>query len=268
MPDDTTTARRQLLGLLIDRVEQDGLLGAETPLLRPLIEAEQAGTSPRVKITMHDETTSAAVRPLLHDLDARRHELADVLLRSSDAPWPALIGQAAILQADNARLYQELDALTAAQPPVVSDLLVQHDVTRKALAGALGAGWHLNWEQLVDRARRTNETAMGTADAPPTAACCTARYMYEPGEIWTCTLNPGHNGDHVDASDGTRYWNDHVGFHPDTDAPPTDPPVVARCSPLINPACPGHTDADRCERAASPAPDHQPQHALHEEQTA
>lgn len=34
----------------------------------------------------------------------------------------------------------------------VSDVLEQHDATRKALADALGLGWHLNWEQLLTAA--------------------------------------------------------------------------------------------------------------------
>ncbi|WP_393075110.1 hypothetical protein [Streptomyces sp. LN704] len=40
-----------------------------------------------------------------------------------------------------------------------SDVLVEHDVHRKALADALGEGWHLNWDQLLAAARRTVETA-------------------------------------------------------------------------------------------------------------
>lgn len=41
----------------------------------------------------------------------------------------------------------------------VSDVLEEHDVNRKALAEAIHAGLHLNWEQLIDTARRTYEAA-------------------------------------------------------------------------------------------------------------
>lgn len=41
----------------------------------------------------------------------------------------------------------------------VSDVLVAHEVNRKALADALGAGWHLNWAQLIEAATRQHEVA-------------------------------------------------------------------------------------------------------------
>lgn len=258
--DDTTDARRELLLVLLSRAERNVLNEAERPLLRPLVEAEMAhgqamidqyaADAPWLKAAAEDHSeTRRLADEAAATFDARRRELADVLLRSRDASWSALIGQVAIVQADNARIYGEHDALIAAQPTSVSHVLVQHDVTRKALADALGAGWHLSWEQLIDRARRTNENAMG--GTPADAARCTARYRCELGEIWTCILNPGHNGDHVDASDGNRYWNDHVGFQSDTDAAPADRPGIARCPPLVNSNCPGHVGPPYCERAPS-----------------
>lgn len=42
------------------------------------------------------------------------------------------------------------------RPLTASDVRVAHEVTRKALAGALDAGLHLNWPQLVDEARRSH----------------------------------------------------------------------------------------------------------------
>lgn len=41
----------------------------------------------------------------------------------------------------------------------VPEVLEEHDVHRKALADAIHAGWHLNWQQLIDTARRTYEGA-------------------------------------------------------------------------------------------------------------
>jgi hypothetical protein len=37
-----------------------------------------------------------------------------------------------------------------------SDVLVQHDVTRKAMCDALGVGYHLNWQQIIDTAQRSH----------------------------------------------------------------------------------------------------------------
>jgi hypothetical protein len=37
-----------------------------------------------------------------------------------------------------------------------SDVLVQHDVTRKAMCDALGVGYHLNWQQIIDAAQRSH----------------------------------------------------------------------------------------------------------------
>lgn len=41
----------------------------------------------------------------------------------------------------------------------VSEVLVEHDAHRKALAEAIRAGLHLNWEQLIETARQTFEGA-------------------------------------------------------------------------------------------------------------
>jgi hypothetical protein len=82
---DTTRHRRALLGVLLDRLERGVLLPAEVLLLRPLVTAEQAAADarPATRITVHDDATSAAVRPLLDDLDTLRvrAEQAEDLLR-------------------------------------------------------------------------------------------------------------------------------------------------------------------------------------------
>ena len=43
------------------------------------------------------------------------------------------------------------------RPLTASDVRVAHEITRKALAGALDAGLHLNWPQLVDQAQRSHD---------------------------------------------------------------------------------------------------------------
>jgi hypothetical protein len=43
------------------------------------------------------------------------------------------------------------------RPLTASDVMVAHEITRKALASALDAGLHLNWPQLVGQAQRSRE---------------------------------------------------------------------------------------------------------------
>lgn len=77
--------------------------------------------------------------------------------------WVDWIANAvAPLVADEVRA--EVDRIRAAvtegksigRPLTASDVQVAHEVTRKALANALGAGLHLNWPQLVDEAQRSH----------------------------------------------------------------------------------------------------------------
>lgn len=42
------------------------------------------------------------------------------------------------------------------RPLTASDVMVAHEITRKALAHALDAGLHLNWPQLVNEAQRAH----------------------------------------------------------------------------------------------------------------
>lgn len=77
--------------------------------------------------------------------------------------WVDWIANAvAPLVADEVRA--EVDRIRAAvtegksigRPHTASDVMVAHEVTRKALANALDAGLHLNWPQLVAEAQRSH----------------------------------------------------------------------------------------------------------------
>lgn len=78
------------------------------------------------------------------------------------------------------------------RPLAASDVMVAHEVTRKALARALGAGLHLNWPQLVDEAQRAHEANTAwKADVDrvralhtrgTTTGCCN-----DCGMTWPCT---------------------------------------------------------------------------------
>lgn len=95
---------------------------------------------------------------------------------------------------------QQVDRIRAAvtegkgigRPLTASDVMVAHEVTRKALAHALDAGLHLNWPQLVDEAQRShNANAAWKADVDrvralhtrdTTTGCCN-----DCGMRWPCT---------------------------------------------------------------------------------
>ncbi|MGW2520495.1 hypothetical protein ACWC09_26470 [Streptomyces sp. NPDC001617] len=78
------------------------------------------------------------------------------------------------------------------RPLTASDAQVAHEVTRKELAGALDAGLHLNWKQLVEAAQRSHDAnAAWAADVDrvrtlhsrgKTTGCCN-----DCGMVWPCT---------------------------------------------------------------------------------
>ncbi|MET8571862.1 hypothetical protein [Streptomyces sp. NPDC004783] len=78
------------------------------------------------------------------------------------------------------------------RPLTASDVMVAHEVTRRALAQALDAGPHLNWPQLVDEAQRAYEANKAwKADVDriralhtrgKTTGCCN-----DCGMAWPCT---------------------------------------------------------------------------------
>lgn len=80
-------------------------------------------------------------------LDAQQLALSQALGLGTSAPWDAITERA-----------RELHALTETAGTAVSasDVLVRHDVTRKAMCDALGVGYHLNWQQIIDAAQRSH----------------------------------------------------------------------------------------------------------------
>lgn len=125
--------------------------------------------APRI---LHAEAQADAAREQqIADAAAFDQRLADAR-REMERQWVWLEKHAARLRAerDDARAkLAEYEAIRAAvtegghlhldRPLTVSDVLVAHDVTRKALADALGMGRHLNWAQLVAAAERLRTVA-------------------------------------------------------------------------------------------------------------
>jgi hypothetical protein len=235
MTDDTTTARRALLDLIVRAVEDDGLTWAERGLLRPLVEAEKAygqtmidqyaADAPWLKAAAEDQAAAhaalQAVRRQCEDWakpssaftsESRRRDetvatvagiLLDLIAHHLDGPSATPDDTPETQQAyiDARRLS---DKLNARQPLTRCSPLVNADCP-----GHTGE----------DRCERAASHAAAT-DAPEPwtgPARCTAQYTGEPGETWHCALNTGHDGDHVVANDGTRYWNDHMAAYPAAD---------------------------------------------------
>lgn len=72
------------------------------------------------------------------------------------------------------------------RPHTASDVLVAHEVTRKAIARALDAGLHLNWPQLVDEAQRSHE-----ANAAWKADVDRIRQLHSRGKLTDCCNDCG-----------------------------------------------------------------------------
>jgi hypothetical protein len=96
---DTTAARRQLLGILLDRVDRGALLPSERPLLRACVVAEQAVADARestmersyVDRAEQAETTVARVRELAERwgyVPGLKDSPRASLLRALDGPSP------------------------------------------------------------------------------------------------------------------------------------------------------------------------------------
>lgn len=128
--------------------------------------------------------------------------------------WVAWIAEA-ITPIIDREVQQEVDRIRAAvtegkgigRPLTASDVMVAHEVTRKALARALDAGLHLNWPQLVDEAQRShaaNAAWMADVDRvrklhvrnANTRTCehCSARDYPDYAVAWPCpTINALEN---------------------------------------------------------------------------
>lgn len=189
---DTVPARRALLALLLDRIDRDALLPAERPLLRALVTAEQddaPAPTTRPVITPHDEATSAAVRPLLNDLDAmrRRAERAERLLDS--ARKARLCGDCRINldgAIDDAQATAD-DAQATADRAALDNAIVD-DIARRAVEGD-GTGQMLGLVGLgvatpVDRCR-----VLPSRTCPPSYGSCgdrpCARFETDDPTPWT-----------------------------------------------------------------------------------
>lgn len=251
MTDDTTTARRTLLALLLDRVERGVLLPAEAPLIRPLVAAEQDAVDarPTTRITFHDDATSAAVRPLLRDIDMFRRTQATLMDRASVAEATVYRLRQAVREARAAALpHSELDSFVQQMTAILDGPSPTPDDTPPP--GLLGTV--TDWATSIDEQ-------------------CPAHYKGEPPQLtqpaWeSVDYRCERRGHGLDSDHAVRLaqgsgtvafcWADAIAVYPSTDAPSdTEAETGVVCSPLVNPACPGHTGDDRCERAASsPAP--------------
>lgn len=287
MTDDTLTARRGLLAVLISRVERDVILPAERALLWPLVQAEMATL---------DQLDAAG--PLADGAERAAHEehrrsLAALLDLPGAADWLTITRRltqtvagretwrtkALEMEEDRDRLglqYSEtmngaahlsrkLDAVREAMADTIAygaDALraVPVDRLRAALAtppptgvaeGADAPAVPADWKPSDDLTGGNwggTPTPVGEDDDAPSATC---------RRVPTCTCPPSYNGPCGDRpcarfeSDDPTPWT--------ADAGPTTPRLDALragqplqfCSPLVNADCPGHTGPPYCDRAGS-----------------
>lgn len=221
-PTDTTAARRALLALLLDRIESGELAVAERPLIRPLVVAEQgaADARPTALITFHDDATSAAVRPLLNDLDAsrRRAEQAETVTRHAKELLTrrtgTLLTRAERAEATIARVRTVRDRIAASK------------------TGELDLIW------VFDELNAALDTPSEATDDATATPVLDALRNGQP--IWRGPIEGYGTGQMLGFLDTSGVAS-----------PPSATSEGVFCSPLVNQHCPGHTDSGQCERASS-----------------
>lgn len=288
---DTTTARRKLLALLLDRIERGALLPTEVPLLRACVTAEQGEASSnviiRAKIAEAElEALRGGVREWGADPTNLQNMYAQLAMRTRQ--WDGTKAELAAARTANAEAWQLIemmkDLIGAERQIVINAMGHREDQgIRFERCDHCGADHLAELDEAIqDADKRYGDAFPATADGPsrpgrlpdgpaptpapdvactcnPRGACdapcdakqmpieparcsplinpncpghigppycdrapsnpepvatCTALYTGETGETWHCTLNAGHNGDHVQAEDGSNYWNDHVATYP------------------------------------------------------
>jgi hypothetical protein len=280
---DTTTARRALLTLLLDRVDRSALLPAERPLLRACVAAEQGAADARESVMEHSyvtrakqadvltartkelltrrtgtllrraekaEAALARVRALAEPAtqydDVPQDRLARDILAALDGPTTPDDGQP---DAPDTRLQAVTDALTAEHYRRAREQVVaspeEHSVAMAAVALDAIDGRH--W-------RGTDGIDIANAYMDAQAALARVRELHRQannGEtcVYCAPLQRlGYDTtwpcDTVAALDGPSPT-------PDDAQATADRAALAFCSPLVNAACPGHQGPPYCNRAPS-----------------
>lgn len=167
-PDTDRQARRDALLHLTRRMLRGALLPSERDLLATHVEeALRDGDQAR-------EQLATAER----DHNTRRVDLTQALGQRMDLEWPWLL----------AAVREQREARSGTR--TASDVLVEHDVTRKALCDALDAGYHLNWQQLVDTAQRHHDAnAEWQAEAEQHRKALAEALDVHPSRDWANLIN-------------------------------------------------------------------------------
>jgi hypothetical protein len=167
-PDTDRQARRDALLHLTRRMLRGALLPPERDLLATHVEeALRDGDQAR-------EQLATAER----DHNTRRVDLTQALGQRMDLEWPWLL----------AAVREQREARSGTR--TASDVLVEHDVTRKALCDALDAGYHLNWQQLVDTAQRHHDAnAEWQAEAEQHRKALAEALDVHPSRDWANLIN-------------------------------------------------------------------------------
>lgn len=205
---DTTTARRELLALLLDRVERGALLPAEAPLLRPLVAAEQADADARATAAhganeeawgWHDRASQARgaiarvrklhTRTTVQTIAGPQEVCSHCENDGMSYPWPC----------------ETIDALDGPSPTPDDTPTPRrgthlcHDTDPTTLKECA-----LDHQHTGDHA-----DANVTWPRQPVAADalwqCAALYTEDPGGWWRCERTTGHDGPHRAAPDAEHH---------------------------------------------------------------
>jgi hypothetical protein len=262
--DDTTTARRALLDLLIDGIENSTLPDADRGLIRPLVDAEKrtaaqldtrtANTEPQQPAdalyevvtmlqaigtgTWADAIDVVQARAMAHDRNGGRALALAGRTVSSEAAWQAALDRA------NAETDRRERQYTA---EYIRADRAEAELTAARTANAEAVQLIEMQKKLIGTERRLVMTAISHREDQGVReqACdhCGRDHMAELDEA-------------VQAAD-KEYAATFPAASERLTRPGRLPEAPVVCSPLVNPDCPGHTGTDRCERAPShttPAP--------------
>ncbi|WNI15561.1 hypothetical protein [Actinacidiphila sp. ITFR-21] len=254
---DTTTARRALLALLLDRADRGALLPAEMLLLRPLIAAEQESADARGTAAhganeeawdWHDrastaEGTIARVADALNSLGPlARFHIATALGATETA---AAARREAIAGPSGGRHYRSTDGedMHAAYMDGQA-ALARVRVLANGLESFAG-GAHPDDEISRGLAAQWILTALDGPSPTDDATEPTPRYGgplchdTDPTTLKECALDHEHTGDHADAN---ITWP----RQPDNDTQPYDDDGRPTCRVIETRTCPDSYDGQPC----------------------
>lgn len=285
MTDDTLTARRELLAVLLSRAERGALLEAERPLLRLLVGAEVM-TADRAdgwetRCIAADQARAGAVRRA-RDAEAAVTRVRELHRKANngetcvycagmqrlgyDTTWPcdtvaALDGPSATRDEDEQTSVDASDVEIVHANDVPTDWARGTELRCPArYTGPPPPGAGANWGPVADYRCELRVRSRGTDHAVRLnhgPFSWTDDIALWPGDgagqaMWRGPIEGYGTGQPLGIL-GTLRDGEPIDVKQWGPGDPPNPPLgegVQRCSPLVNAQCPGHTAPPYCDRAA------------------